>query len=305
MKRLLLFVIMTTCLAGVAVAQEQLDSLSYAMGDHITRAMLADVNMQTQANHEDYLRGLKDGLNIYKQDTAVVTSYYNGQMMGYFFLWLLETEQSEEDDQFHLDCMVEGLRKVANNSVVLPQDTIGAHQLLDSLASLYQDDACRFETMLGVLFGLRDADLLVHIHPEMGDTATIPDLQAYAAGMADMLEISNPTNSYDMGRFIASMLFSGSLKLMSAMDANVNFDVCVDGACAALSMAERKMSIEEVDQMIISYFPIQPGEDGEDEQVLDNSEVIVEDIPQEVIDEVMKAIEEAERQLQNNPPELP
>lgn len=284
---------------------EKLDSLSYAMGDHITRAMLADVNMQTQANHEDYLRGLKNGLNIYKQDTAVVTSYYNGQIMGYFFLWLLEAEQAEEDDQFHLDCMVEGLRKVANNSVILPQDTIGAHHLLDSLASLYQDDDCRFETMLGVLFGLWDADLLVHIHPEMGDTAMIPDLQAYAAGMADMLEISNPTNSYDLGRFVAHMLFSGSLRLMSAMDANVNFDVCVDGACAALSMAERKMSIEEVNQMIISYFPIQPGEDGEDEQVFDNSEVIVEDIPQEVIDEDMKAIEEAERQLQNNPSELP
>ena len=305
MKRLLLFIILTAALAGHLAAQEKLDSLSYAMGDHITRVMMADVNMQTQANHEDYLRGLKDGLNIYQQDTAVVSSYYDGQMMGCFFLMLLENEQPEEDDQFHLGCMVEGLRKVANNSVVLPQDTIGAHRLLDSLALLDQDDDCRFETMLGVLFGLRDADLLVHIHPEMGDTTAIPDLQAYAAGMADMLEISNPTNSYDLGRFVAHMLFSGSIRLMSAMGANVNFDVCVDGACAALSMAERKMSIEEVNQMIISYFPIQPEEDGEDEQVFDNSEVVVEDIPQEVIDEVMKAIEEAESQLQNNPPELP
>ena len=305
MRRTVLLIIMTVCLAGGVHAQETLDSLSYAMGDHFTRAMMADVNMQTRANHEDYFRGLKDGLNIYKQDTSVVTSYYDGQIMGCFFLWLVGAEQPEEDDQFHLDCMAEGLRKVADNSVVLPQDTIGAHHLLDSLALLDQDDDCRFETMLGVLFGLRDADLLVHIHPEMGDTTAIPDLQAYAAGMADMLEISNPTNSYDLGRFVAHMLFSGSLRLTSAMEANVNFDACVDGACAALSLAERKMSIEDVDQMIISYFPIQPDEDDEDEQVFDNSEVIVDDIPQEVIDEVMKAIEEAERQLQNNPPELP
>lgn len=311
MRRILLLIITTVCLADGIRAQEAFDLLSYAMGDYFTRSMQANWDKNTQqimGDREEYIRGFADGLNAYKQKRTAVNAYYDGQSTGLFFLMSINWEPQEDDNQPHLDCIIEGLRKVADNTVVLPQDTIGAHQLLygpddEAMLTKIDADTCRLETIMGILFGLRCDDFLQQTRYGGGDTISIEDQQAFAAGMADVLENSEATTTYDMGRSAAQFFFLENMRIKQLLGLDFDYDAIIDGARAALELTERRMSVEEVEMCLIKYYESQYDAQATDE--LDNFEPVVEDIPQEVIDEDMKAIEEAERQLQNNPSELP
>lgn len=121
MKRFLISFIMAACIVGSLSAQEQFDSLSYAMGDYFMCIVLDSQDMKTQqikSYREEYIRCFSDGLNLYRQERTAANSYYDGQQMGLFFLMSINFEPIEDKDQPHLDCFIEGLRKVADNTLV-------------------------------------------------------------------------------------------------------------------------------------------------------------------------------------------
>ena len=304
MKRFLLIFIMAGVLVGNLAAQEQFDSLSYAMGDYFIRLYLDGNDKETQQvmdDREEYIRGFSDGLNVYRQERTAANSYYDGQQMGLFFLMNINFEQIEEKDQPHLDCLIEGLRKVADNTVVLPQDTIGAHHLLldlddEAMLSMVDGDSCRIETTMGILLGLMDDNTLRRTGSDQSDSISVEEQQAFAAGMADVLEHPNATSIYDMGRFAALFLFMDNMRMKQLLGLDFDYDAIIDGARGALGLTERKMSVEEVEMCLTKYYAAQYNIQANAQH--DNGD----DIDDALLEEAARAaIEDASREMVKNP----
>ena len=297
MKRFLVSFIMAACVAGSLSAQKTLDSLSYAMGDYFTRIVLDSQDKKTQqikSDREEYIRGFSDGLNLYRQERTAANSYYDGQQMGLFFLMSINFEQIEEKDQPHLDCLIEGLRKVADNTVVLPQDTIGAHHLLldlddEAMLLMVYGDSCRIETTMGILLGLRDYDTLPPIDRDQGDSISIEDQQAFACGMADVLESSNSEATYGMGRFAALFYFIDNMRMKQLLGLDFDYDAIIDGARGALGLEERKMTVEEVEMCLTKYYEAQYDAQATDK--LDDSDDIDDALLEQAVKDAIKQAE--------------
>lgn len=91
------------------------------MGDYFTRSVLDSQDKKTQqikSDRDEYIRGFSDGLNLYRQERTTASSYHEGQQMGLFFLMSINFESREDGDEPRLDCLIEGLRKVADNNLV-------------------------------------------------------------------------------------------------------------------------------------------------------------------------------------------
>ena len=287
MKRFLVSFIMAACVAGSLSAQETLDSLSYAMGDYFMRIVLDSQDKKTQqikSDREEYIRGFSDGLNVYRQERTTASSYYEGQQMGLFFLMSINFEPFEDKDLPHLDCLIEGLRKVADNTVVLPKDTIGAHHLLldlddEAMLSMVDGDSCRIETTMGIFLGLQAYNPLQPSDRDQGDSISVEDQQTFAAGMADVLENSIAASTYDMGRFAALFYFIDNMRMKQLLGLDFDYDAIIDGARGALELTERKMSVEEVELCLTQYYAAQYDVQaaGELDNNDDNDVVIVEE----------------------------
>lgn len=304
MKRFLLLFIMVGVLVGDLAAQEQLDSLSYAMGDYFIRLYLDGNDKETQqvmGDREEYIRGFSDGLNVYRQETTAASSYFNGQQMGLFFLMSINFEPYEDKEKPHLDCLIEGLRKVADNTVVLPQDTIGAHHLLldlddEAMLSMVDGDSCRIETTMGIFLGLQAYNPLQPSDRDQGDSISVEDQQTFAAGMADVLENSIAASTYDMGRFAALFYFIDNMRMKQLLGLDFDYDAIIDGARGALELEERKMTVEEVEMYLTKYYAAQYDAQAADE--LDDSD----DIDDALLEEAARAaIEDASREMAKNP----
>lgn len=263
MKRILLLFIMAGVLVGDLAAQELLDSLSYALGDYSTRIVLDSKDEKTEQimnDREGFIQGYSDGLNLFRQERAAAGSYYEGQQMGLFLLMSINWESHEDDDQPPLDCLIEGLRKVADNTVVLPRDTIGAHQLLfdlddEAMLSMVDGDSCLIMTTMGILFGLRDYHLFRQTDRDHGDSITVEEQQAFATGMADILERSGPPmTAYDMGQWTAGFFFPEFMRMKPLTGLVLDYDAIIDGASGALELTERKMNEKEVEMCLTKYY---------------------------------------------------
>ena len=306
MKRFLLSLMMAACLVGNIAAQEQLDSLSYAMGDYFIRLYLDGYDKETQqvmGDREEYIRGFSDGLNVYRQETTAASSYFNGQKMGLFFLMSINFEPYEDKEKPHLDCLIEGLRKVADNTVLLPQDTIGAHHLLldldhEAMLSMVDGDSCRIETTMGIFLGLQAYNPLQPSDRDQGDSISVEDQQTFAAGMADVLENSIAASTYDMGRFAALFYFIDNMRMKQLLGLDFDYDAIIDGARGALGLEERKMTVEEVEMCLTKYYEAQYDAQAADE--LDDSD----DIDDALLEQAVKdAIEQAEAEQASQYPD--
>ena len=263
MKRILLLFIMAGVLVGDLAAQELLDSLSYALGDYSTRIVLDSKDEKTEQimnDREGFIQGYSDGLNLFRQERAAAGSYYEGQQMGLFLLMSINWESHEDDDQPPLDCLIEGLRKVADNTVVLPRDTIGAHQLLfdlddEAMLSMVDGDSCLIMTTMGILFGLRDYHLFRQTDRDHSDSITVEEQQAFATGMADILERSGPPmTAYGMGQCAAVFFFPEVMRMKPLTGLVLDYDAVIDGARGALELTERKMNEKEVEMCLTKYY---------------------------------------------------
>lgn len=300
MKRFLLSLMMAACLVGNIAAQEQLDSLSYAMGDYFIRIVLDSKDEKTKqitSDREEYIRGFSDGLNVYRQETTAASSYFNGQKMGLFFLMSINFEPYEDKEKPHLDCLIEGLRKVADNTVLLPQDTIGAHHLLldldhEAMLSMVDGDSCRIETTMGIFLGLQAYNPLQPSDRDQGDSISVEDQQTFAAGMADVLENSIAASTYDMGRFAALFYFIDidNMRMKQLLGLDFDYDAIIDGARGALGLEERKMTVEEVEMCLTKYYEAQYDAQATDK--LDDGDDIDDPALEEALKEAFKKAEE-------------
>ena len=211
-------------------------------------------------DREGFIQGYSDWLNLFRQERAAAGSYYEGQQMGLFLLMSINWESHEDDDQPPLDCLIEGLRKVADNTVVLPRDTIGAHQLLfdlddEAMLSMVDGDSCLIMTTMGILFGLRDYHLFRQTDRDHGDSITVEEQQAFATGMADILERSGPPmTAYDMGQWTAGSFFPEFMRMKPLTGLVLDYDAIIDGASGALELTERKMNEKEVEMCLTKYY---------------------------------------------------
>ena len=309
MKRILLLFIMAGVLVGDLAAQELLDSLSYALGDYSTRIVLDSKDEKTKqitSDREGFIRGYSDGLSLFRQERAAAGSYYEGQQMGLFLLISINWGSREDDDQPPLDCLIKGLRKVADNTVVLPRDTIGAHQLLfdlddEAMLSMVDGDSCRIMTTAGILFGLRDYHLFRQTDRNYGDSITVEEQQAFAAGMADILERSaTPMTAYGMGQCAAVFFFPEVMRMKPLTGLVLDYDAVIDGARSALELTERKMNEKEVEMCLTKYYMTLYDVQATQSPLLDNCD----DIDDPALEEALKeAFKKAEAELATQHPD--
>jgi len=243
-------------------ANAQIDSLSYAVGHQSILGLLAgDVRFINSENDiRDFYRGIEENKPTIEEmsDSAYYCNYAVGFMQGVFLS--NSFEHTPEDEQPPIKCIIKGLRKVADNKLTLPQDTIGAKAYVSSFpdsidpVKLAADERCRFFTAYGVLKGMPPK--LKQLLDEHGLSHIKPNYQHYAQGFADMLERwVIPKTAYDYGKLIGLSLRDSQMeKLPVDKKPDVMSDDFMAGIRAALQLEEAQLSRNEIDTIVEQYF---------------------------------------------------
>lgn len=252
MKRLYLLILSALIGFSAVRAAETLDSLSYANGYMHTLSLMAGENklMQSKEDFENYIRGLEDNINSLElmSDSSYMISYVLGAMQGTFITDGINFEKKETLPRF--DCIIAGLRKVANDDITLPADTIAAKAILEKYGrkdtrpeNLDADTHCKFFTSYGIMKAYAPG-LQKYIEETIPGTKCIENRQAFAAGMADMLEPMTrmPKDAYDLGKTVARTLFLSVLEADS-----MDFPSFIAGAKAALGLGLQLIPRKEVE----------------------------------------------------------
>lgn len=220
-----------------------IDTISYALGQQYTLGSMAGNNnlMKERKDFEDYVRALEDFLpeKRLQNDAAYMTSYVLGSMQGIF----MTDGRSQKDLMNELPCVVKGLRKVADGTIVLPEDTIQAMNVINrykpiTAMELEGDQRCEYMTAIGIMTAFRPG-LQEYVDEMAPGKQLTANRQAFVAGMSDLLDltlIGEPTTAYDFGRMIAGAVKFEFIKLDNLGD----FDKAsfIAGAKAALQLGE-------------------------------------------------------------------
>lgn len=243
-------------------ANAQVDTLSYAVGYQSILGMLAG-NFPFIKTDDDILelyRGIEENSKRVKEttDSAYMINYSIGYMQGVFFSNSLE--HTSEENYPSVSCIMAGLKKVADNDLYLPHDTIDAKNFMASIpdsinpVQLPMDERCKYFTAFGVLKGMPEG--LGRLVEEYGIKNIEPDYQSYAQGFADMLEIMvPPRNAYDYGKMIAHAMRNTMIddspadKIPNAMSPDF-----LSGIRAALGLETPKLSRDEVESIMEGYY---------------------------------------------------
>ncbi len=245
--------------SGIAVASEKFDTLSYAYGHQYTIATMAGKNdlMQSEQDFRDYIRGLEENIRNLAQmnDSSYMLSYSLGAMDAIFMTDGIHHKKKEDLPPF--PCIIAGLRKVGNDKITLPADTIAAMDFINQytkdgkkISDLGKEIECKFFTAYGIMKAYQPG-LQKYINEMKPGTACIENRKAYATGMADVLEAYSepPKTAYDMGRSIAL-----SMSLSSVEKVPINYTSFVAGAKASLGLGEQIISRDEVEEIFSKQF---------------------------------------------------
>jgi len=291
MKRLLLSFIMAGCLVGILSAQEAFDSLSYAFGDYNTRLIAAsNPNLQSP---DEYIRGLQENLYMFTQDSIKAKYYGSGLETGMYVLMMLENNPVLTNDWIYKDCIINGVLKVINGEVCLPQDTIGVDLFLTEFEDIgssknNHEETCQLCSAFGVMLAMYPESAELYDIQFIGPDSIV-NHQAYANGILEMLKNDD---SYTIGKLYAYMILSTLDQMSGSGRHNYDFEDMVDAARAALGLTERKMSFEEVNRFFMNGLSFQqPIENGNND----------EDIADETIVAIDKAEKDASKELLRNP----
>lgn len=245
--------------AGFAVASERIDSVSYAFGHQYTLGIMAGKNdmMQTEQDFKDYIRALEDNIGNMREmtDSSYMMSYCLGAMEAVFMTDGLHHKKKEELPPFH--CIISGLRKVGEGKINLPADTIAARDFLnrhsddDKKASdLDKETECEFFTSYGIMKAYQPG-LQQYINGLKPGTSCVENRQAYATGMADILEAYSipPATAYDQGRMIAL-----SMNMTSIEQDPIDPASFVAGAKASLGLGPQIIPRFEAEEILNRQF---------------------------------------------------
>ena len=193
-------IIFLFCLGMIANAEvAEFDSASYALGDVTIRSMKESTDSVypgyelTETELAEFIRGFEENLPFlkYTQDSIKNISFSLGAMEGVFFID--GTHSLEKLVPY--DCIYDGLMKIVNHQLTLPQDTVSIMEYMKNLPvdtdpfELPEAEKCRFFTGYGVIKGLQPG-LQEYIH-EMTDKSqdeAPADYESYAAGFAMMMK---------------------------------------------------------------------------------------------------------------------
>lgn len=256
-------IIFLLCFGMIADAEvAEFDSASYALGDVIIRSIKENPEFVypgkelSEAELAEFIRGLKENLPFmkYSQDSIKNISFALGEMQGVF---LIDGTQHQKEP-IPYDCIYDGLMKVANHELTLPQDTISIMEYMNSLAEvtdpLPEEENCKFYTGYGVLKGLQPG-LQEYIY-EMTGKNVPADYESFAAGFAMMMKYMSLTpteeselSAYEVGADISSEIVTQPLPF-HFVEADF-FDGCHAGA----GFNERRITVEESDRIFSTLFP--------------------------------------------------
>ena len=266
--RRILFIILLLSIGMTGHAQEvKLDSASYAYGDKIIRSVIESKDSIfpklkfDKENLAEVIRGLEDHLVFmkYTQDSIKKISFGLGGMQGMF---MSDGFQSKMD-AIPFDCLLAGLMKVVNHELTLPQDTIIINEYMKSLPvdmkpeDMPDEDRCRFFTNYGMMKGLQPG-LQGYIYETTGKNENeVPaDYEAYAAGMAMIVRFMSLEAKQESGQdpYSYGVLIGCSIAMQSLPFHFTESDF-LDGCRAAAGLNERKITVEQSDQIISTSFP--------------------------------------------------
>lgn len=234
-------------------ANAHIDSLSYALGYETSIGLLAGENklMRSEQDFREYIRGLEENMPELSllEDSVFTVNYGVGTIQGIYLANSLE--HTPDGKKPPLNCIIDGLRKVASDSHSLPNDTVDImcqlKEMRDSVAfaSMGDDEKCRFYTNYGIMKGFQSG--LQELVNEAGSNGIKADYKYYASGIADMLELLNSTiaSAYDMGRMIGLAFW---IRLRDFPDISIR-DYLL-GAKAAFNLSEQLMSRDKVEELI-------------------------------------------------------
>ena len=249
MKHILFITLIAWSLALQASSgAEPFDSLSYAFGDYYTRVVAeTEPKLQSQHESEEYVRGLRDGIRSFNQDSTAAEYYGKGLEVGGYILMMMNNG-SDFLEQHDLECIADGVRKVADGDISLPQDTIGYYDYMLRFygkkgddGSLSDEENCRMVQTLGVMIAAFPGDIGI-TNLDQNDPDSIAHQQRYATGIIDALKAFG---NYGSGLAYAYMVWSSGLI--------TDLDAWVEGIQGALGLVPRRMTIEQVDQCITSW----------------------------------------------------
>ena len=266
--RRILFLLFLLSFGMVVRAQEvKLDSASYAYGDKIIRSVAENQDSifpqlgLDKKSMAELIRGLEDvlGLMKYTQDSIKKISFGLGGMQGTF---MSDGFQSKMD-AIPFDCLLAGLMKVVNHELTLPQDTIIINEYMKDMPvdmkpeDMPDEDRCRFFTNYGMMKGLQPG-LQGYIYEATGKNENeVPaDYEAYAAGMAMVVRFMSLEAKQGSGQdpYSYGVLIGCSIAMQSLPFHFTEADF-LDGCRAAAGLNERKITVEQSDQIISTSFP--------------------------------------------------
>ena len=260
-------IIFLLCFGMIADAEvAEFDSASYALGDVIIRSIkeapdsIYPGNELSETELAEFIRGLEEYLPFmkYSQDSIKNQSFGLGTMQGIFFI----DGTHYQKEPIPYDCIYDGLMKIVNHQLTLPQDTISIMEYMKSmpddtdLLELPEEEKCKFFTGYGVMKGLQRG-LQEYICEMTGKSKDeVPaDYESYAAGFAMMLNLAltsmeeSELSAYEMGLDISSKIVMQPLPFHF-----VEADF-IDGCHAGAGFYERKITVEQSDRIYSTLFP--------------------------------------------------
>lgn len=261
-------IIFLLCFGMIADAEvAEFDSVSYALGDVMIRSIkespesIYSENGFSETELAEFIRGFEENLPFmkYTQDSIKNISFSLGAMQGVFFI---DGTHSQEE-RIPYDCIYDGLMKIVNHQLTLPQDTISIMEYMKSLPDdtdpleLPEEEKCKFFTGYGVIKGFQPGlqEYIYEMTKKSKDEAPA-DYESYAAGFAMMMKNMSLTpmgeselSAYEMGADNSLSIIMQPL-LFHFVEADF-----IDGCYAGAGFNERKITVEESDRIYSTLFP--------------------------------------------------
>lgn len=272
-------IIFLLCFGMIADAEvAEFDSASYALGDVMIRSLKKSPDFVYPGNElgetelAELIRGIKENLPFmkYSQDSIKNISFSLGVMQGVFFMDGTHSQR----ERVPYGCIYDGLMKIVNHQLTLPQDTMSMMENMKNLPEdvspleLPEEEKCKFYTCYGVMKGLPPG-LQAYIYEMTGKSRdeAPADYESYAAGFAMIMKSMSFSSmeDQDLGAYEMGVSTSFDFVMQPLPFRFVEADF-IDGCHAGAGFNERKITVEESDRILSTLFTSDSGVPSEKSQ---------------------------------------
>lgn len=261
-------IIFLLCFGMIADAEvAEFDSASYVLGDVVIRSIkespdsIYPGNELSETELDEFIREFEEYLPFmkYSQDSIKNISFGLGAMQGIFFI----DGTHYLNEPIPYGCIYDGLMKIVNHQLTLPQDTISIMEYMKSLPvdtdpfKLPEEEKCKFFTGYGVMKGFQPGlqEYLCEMTGKSQDEA-LADYESYAAGFAMMMKNMSLTTMEESELSVyekrLDILETIVMRPLPFHFVEADF---LDGCRAGAGFNERKITVEESDRIFSTLFP--------------------------------------------------